>query len=424
MDRVELARVLAESLAGAPSSPRLRRASRKVAAPAATPVVIKENDPRRFMSALAAAAAGSLPVFLADPAWTTNDRARLRALCAKPAAPDTPRGRGWLCIPSGGSSGALKLARHDQGTIAAAVRGFGAHFGVRTVNAVGVLPLYHVSGLMAWMRCALTAGRYEPWAWKDLSGGRRPKVSGDDWFVSLVPTQLQRLLASRAAVAWLRRFRAVFVGGGPVWPELAEAAAKAKLPVSLSYGMTETAAMVAALQPEEFLAGARGCGRPLPHARVTLTRQNLVRVAGKSLFHGYWPEWRASREFVTSDFARLDHHGHVQILGRSDAMIITGGRKVSPMEIEAALRGTGEFTDVAVVGVPDAEWGARVVACYPAGGKPPNLARVKRILAAMLGPHLRPKQFAPVSGWPRNAQGKLNRAALLSALQTQPGGTR
>ena len=66
--------------------------------------------------------------------------------------------------------------------------------------------------------------------------------------LSLVPTQLQRLLALPAAVAWLRGFRVIFVGGGPVWPELSDAAARAELPVSLSYGLTETAAMVTALR--------------------------------------------------------------------------------------------------------------------------------------------------------------------------------
>src|SRR4029077_18639896 len=129
-----------------------------------------------------------------------------------------PAGRGWLMIPSGGTSGQLKFARHDEETIAAAVGGFCSHFQVARVSCVGVLPLHHVSGLMAWMRAALTGGKYLPWDWKRLERGDRPARMPESCFLSLVPTQLQRLLSSSEAVAWLRGFDAVFVGGGPLWP--------------------------------------------------------------------------------------------------------------------------------------------------------------------------------------------------------------
>ena len=97
---------------------------------------------------------------------------------------------------------------------------------------------------MARVRCAETGGRHVAWSWKRLEAGERPELdpSQGDWVLSLVPTQLQRLLAAPAAVAWLRGFKVIFVGGGPVWPELAAAAARAGLRLSLSYGMTETAA--------------------------------------------------------------------------------------------------------------------------------------------------------------------------------------
>jgi O-succinylbenzoic acid--CoA ligase len=92
-------------------------------------------------------------------------------------------------------------------------------------------------------------------------------------------------------------------------------------------------------------------------------------------------------------------------------VIITGGKKVQPAEVEAALRASGEFADVAVVGVPDAGWGEVVVACYPAGGRVPDRTRA----VATLARHLRPKRFVAIADWPRNAQGKLNRVALRTA---------
>jgi len=95
-------------------------------------------------------------------------------------------------------------------------------------------------------------------------------------------------------------------------------------------------------------------------------------------------------------------------------VVITGGKKVQPAEVEAALRATGEFADVAVVGVPDAEWGQVVVACYATAGRPPDLARMPAALAG-LAAFKRPKRFVPIADWPRNAQGKLNRVALAAA---------
>lgn len=351
--------------------------------------------------------------FLWDPKRGAEEWARVAGRGARDGKEE-----GWLMIASGGTSGALKFARHDERTLGAAVEGFCAHFGLARVNAIDVLPAHHVSGFMARVRCAATGGTHVAWDWKTLEAGETPALrGGGDWVISLVPTQLQRLLAQPAALQWLRNFRVIFVGGGPVWPELADAAAQAQLRVSLSYGMTETAAMVTALKPEEFLKGARSSGSALPHARVTLTAEGTVRIEGESVFRGYYPARDARRFFETEDLARCDVRGHWHILGRRDALIITGGEKVNPAEVEAALRATGEFGDVAVVGVPDAEWGQRVVACYPAGGTPPDFSRVQAQLNAALIAAARPKHFLAVAAWPRNEQGKVNRAVLQEAAR-------
>ena len=377
-----------------------------------TPVFIADRDRAGFMQRFAAAAAGNGPVFLGDPGWAENQRPRWEPLVAEARRRGDPGGeRGWLMIPTGGTSGGMRFARHGQDTLEAAVRGFRGHFGIERVNAISVLPLYHVSGLLAWLRCALTGGVHRPWDWKTLEAGERPVLTDGDWVISLVPTQLQRLLPSPAAVDWLRRFRVIFLGGGPVWPDLADAAAAAGLRISLSYGMTETAAMVAALKPEEFLSGARSVGSALPHARLSLAEDAAVIVEAASVFHGYYPDWREERRFETGDLGRFDEHGHLHLLGRRDAVIITGGKKVQPLEVEAALRASGEFEDVAVLGVPDAEWGEAVVAFYPATQRAPDSARA----AAALAGYQRPKHFVAVPDWPRNAQGKVDRSVLRHA---------
>ncbi len=238
-----------------------------------------------------------------------------------------------------------------------------------------------------------------------------------------MPTQLSRLLARPGAGEWLRGFRAVLVGGGPAWPELAAAGVRAGLPLAFTYGATETAAAVAALRPEEFLAGGRGCGAALPHANLTLAHDGEICVRGASVFRGYWPEPSAAGAWVSADRGFFDARGSLHVLGRRDAVIITGGEKVEPAEVEAVLRATGEFADVAVVGVPDAAWGSVVVACYPGGppesgvGAPrpprtePDWARVAAGLEK-LAVWKRPKKFAALAAWPRDVAGKIDRVAL------------
>ena len=403
MERIELARRL-----GAPGRTGALR-----------DITVEESQPDRFMAAFGDAVAGGGTVFVTDPSWGAVERAQ-----SPVANRQSGRGNqkseiesGWLCLPTGGSSGAVRWARHDQDTLAAAVRGCCGHFGVGQVNAVGVLPLHHVSGLMAWMRCALTGGRYVSWAWADLQAGRCPQIAAGDWFLSLVPTQLQRLLDRPETENWLRRFRTIFIGGGPAWPGLLDRAADVRLPLAPGYGMTETAAMVAALRPGEFLRGRRGCGSALPHAGLSLNDDGVIQITAESLFRGYYPDWREeSGPWSTKDLGRFDESGGLHVLGRRDAVIISGGEKVEPAEVEAVLRSTGQFVDVAVLGMPDAEWGESVVACYPADTKAPDLARVEQHLARELAPHKRPKRYMPVA-WPRNAQGKINRPALAALAQ-------
>jgi len=371
-----------------------------------TPRIVEEAAAAGFMASFAEGAAAGGNLFLGNTLWRPAERADVDRLINAGECGD----RGWLMIPSGGAGGGLKFARHDGWTVAAAVGGFCRHFGMERVNSVCVLPLHHVSGFMAWMRSALTGGSFIPWSWKDAEAGRFPPDVPADCCLSLVPTQLQRLLASDEAVAWLRRFRIIFLGGGPAWDGLVEEAARLGLPLSLSYGATETAAMVSALKPGEFLDGRRGCGAPLPHARIDIL-DGIIRVAGESVFRGYFPEFREEQQWTTGDLGAIDPNGGLVILGRSDDLIITGGKKVFPGEVEAALRSSGEFDDVAVVGLPDPEWGQVVVACHPANLRPPSREKVDAALMG-LASYKHPKRYAGITPWPRNTQGKVNRAEL------------
>ncbi len=362
-------------------------------------------------------------VFLRDPKAGPGEQAQFEELI-QAAGVSCSDGRGWLCVPTGGTSGGLRFARHDEQTLGEAVRGFCRHYNVRRINVVDVLPAHHVSSLMARVRCAVTGCTHLSWSWKQLEEGAWPKmtVCEEGWFLSLVPTQLQRLLTSPAAVERLKSFRTVFIGGGPLWPELAEAAAAAGVPVSVCYGMTETAAMIAAQPLGAFAAGDRSCGSVMSHAKVEIVSEvtggclsvgetGLVRISGESLFRGYWPGMSVEQALLTEDLGWIDEEGRLHIVGRRDAVIITGGKKVSPDEVERVVRSSGEFTDVAVIGLPDPEWGQLVVACYPPRVEKLDTRKIEAALES-LAAYQRPKRFLAIAPWPRNPQGKLNRAVL------------
>ena len=149
-----------------------------------------------------------------------------------------------------------------------------------------------------------------------------------------------------------------------------------------------------------------------------MNEDGVIQITAQSLFHGYYPNGREEAgAWSTEDLGRFDEMGGLHVLGRRDAVIISGGEKVEPAEVEAVLRSTGQFIDVAVVAARDEEWGEAVVACYPDDAKAPDLASVKQCLAGALAPHKRPKHYVPIA-WPRNAQGKINRA-VLAALAEQ-----
>lgn len=363
--------------------------------------------------------------FLIDPHWTQAQREIYASIKQSEVGnPKSKKDQGWLCIPTGGSSGGLKFARHDERTLGAAVRGFCEHFNLEQVNVVDVLPPWHVSGLMARVRCAATNGRYLSWQWKMLEAGEWPELSGEE-IISLVPTQLQRLLSHKGGEAWLQRLKLIVIGGGPVWTALTEAARAAKLPVVLSYGMTETAAMVAAQTVAEFESGDLSSGRALPHARIEIYDEKTekiltnggagnVRISGDSVMRGYYGDMELYGSFRTADRGSLDADLHLHISGRRDDVVITGGEKVSPIEVESVLRTLGIFTDVAVTSLPHPEWGEELVACY-VGELEVDFDQVSQ---SHLVRHQRPKRYIALSEteWPRNAQGKLNRAELQRLL--------
>ena len=181
-------------------------------------------------------------------------------------------------------------------------------------------------------------------------------MTGPSRYLSLVPTQLHRHTGNAHDVAALSRFDAVLVGGAPLRPRDRAEAEHMGIRVVQTYGMSETCG---------------GCvydGVPLDGVAVKVDRDGQVLLGGPVLFDGYDGDPGRTAEvlrdgwFRTDDLGRLDDDGRLQVTGRVDDVVISGGVKVPPGSVERMLAEHPSVHAVAVVGVPDPEWGERVVA--------------------------------------------------------------
>ncbi len=343
-------------------------------------MAIAERTPLAYLAGIFATVEKGLPAALINPRWGVAECAQAAAqmnaeiwLGPKPghwpkparvprfAAPDW---RGTIWIPTGGTSGQVRWAVHTWKTLAAAAHALVKFLEVPGAVHVSTLPPWHVSGLMPAVRACETGGTLWLEDWKRLESGLVPDITPELAVISLVPTQLGRLLGCKKILRWLTGTRAILLGGAAPSPALLAQARQLRLPIALAYGMTETAAVVAAQRPADFLAGEPPWATPLPHAKIWADKTGRLNIRAASLFQGYYPAKRPGRNFATGDFGEVDARGRVRPLGRVDRVIITGGEKVNPREVEREIRHTRLIKDVRVIGCPDAEWGERVVALY------------------------------------------------------------
>jgi o-succinylbenzoate---CoA ligase len=431
-------------------------------------IIIAESEPINFLAAFLAACAAKCQVFLCNPDWGENEWQQVFDLFQ----PDWIFGKGGkgrggrqgrqgrilsplsshsplspysllptpssplIMIPTGGSSGQIKFAVHTWETLTASVRGFTEYFQVKQVNSVCVLPCYHVSGLMQFMRAFTTGGKLVILPFKELASGEIPNINSTEFFVSLVPTQLHRLLRNPLLTKWLSQFKTVLLGGAPAWDELLEKVRFYQIPLAPTYGMTETASQIVTLKPNDFLRGKVGCGQVLPHAEILVCDENgdllpanqvgNIAIKTTSLMLGYYHEYIHNNRFSTinnfkiDDVGYFDKYGYLNIIGRSSDKIITGGENVYPAEIEAAIRETEMVVDVCVIGVVDKDWGQAVTAIYVPKYANTSIFAIKTILKYKLCKFKIPKNWIAITDLPRNSQGKINRQKLQEIVMQCP----
>jgi malonyl-CoA/methylmalonyl-CoA synthetase len=228
-----------------------------------------------------------------------------------------------------------------------------------------------------------------------------------------VPTMYHRLAASGLA-SGLGALRLCVSGSAPLAPELWHRLAGDGVAVLERYGMTETLLTLSNPLQGERRPGSVGVPLPGVEAAVDDADEQGVgelSVRGAALCRGYWGRdaFAPGVWFATGDLVSVAGDGYVTVRGRRTELIITGGHNVYPAEVEAVLSRHPGVVEVAVVGVPSAEWGETVVA-YVVGD--PDLASLHERAAADLAPFKCPREVRLIDALPRNALGKVVRGEL------------
>lgn len=312
-----------------------------------------------------------------------------------------------VVVETSGSSGRPKRVMLSADALLASAAASASAFG-GPGQWLLALPTHYIAGLNVLVRSVAAqtdavplAGRFDPAAFADAVA----RMDAPRRYVALVPTQLARILEHPDARRAALRLDRILVGGQATPPALLSAALDAGLPVARSYGSSETSG---------------GCvydGRPIGDTRLRVV-DGEVQVAGSVLAEGYLDDPdRSAERFVddagerwyrTGDLGRL-HDGVLEVTGRADDVIISGGVKVPLGAVERLVRDLPGLTDAVVVAAPDAEWGEVpvVVATHEI-----DLATVRDAVAADLGVAARPARVLVLDELPLLPSGKPDRRAL------------
>lgn len=268
---------------------------------------------------------------------------------------------------------------------------------------LGVLPLHHVAGVSTVLR-SRAAGREPLLHPRDTPGvldGAEPS------WISLVPTQLRRLLEAGADLA---RHHGVLLGGAAIPDGLLAAARDSDVRVVTSYGATETCG---------------GCvydGVPLDGVEVRTDAAGHVQLRTPTMATGVRRADGGTTSLVdhdgwwtTSDRGTVAG-GRLELHGRAGDTVVSGGENVPLGPVRDAVATLDEVADSAVVGLPDPRWGTAVAAVVVPTDEPPTLQQVRDALADRLPRTHLPTALVVVDTLPRTALGKVTPASVRVAL--------
>ena len=258
----------------------------------------------------------------------------------------------------------------------------------------------------------------------------------------MVATQLQRILDSPGFDPDLfRSMRLLLYGAASTRSNLVERM-MASLPCGLyhGYGLTEATAVCAALGPEDherragITSSGLSIGRPIVGVDIKIAtsegndaepdRVGELLIRTPKLMSGYWGQPQATSQAIrdgwlhTGDLGYRDRQGHLYLSGRLKELIISGGVNIYPPQIENVLSHHPLVEQIAVVGLPDRQWGEAVTAVVvPRKGQAPTLEDLAEWVGAHLASHMKPKRLILADRLPRSATGKIQKHLLVEMHQ-------
>jgi O-succinylbenzoic acid--CoA ligase len=376
--------------------------------------VVSEPPGEQFAAALDQAWRDGAAVLPLDPYAPPDARERVLAAMRPDEGVEDDIA---LVIATSGSTGAPKGAELSQAALEASARATTTRVGLRDDDRwLACLPWHHIGGLQVLLRARLFD---VPVVVHERFDVDRFASERDVTLTSLVPTQLARLLDAGVD---LSRFRAILLGGASAPPSLLARAAAAGAPVVTTYGMSETCGgcVYDGVPLDGVDVRVDQDGRVLLRGPVLMSRYRLAPQLTAESFHNGW--------FVTSDVGSIDVDGRLTVHGRVDDVIVTGGENVVTTQVAATLAAHPAVTDVAVAGVPDDEWGQRLVAVVVPAGAPPPLdeltAELKAWCRRTLPAAAAPRTVVIVGEIPKLASGKPDRLAVQSLAARAEARTR
>jgi O-succinylbenzoic acid--CoA ligase len=354
-----------------------------------------------------------VPALLLHPRLTPAERDAILADAARRGSAVHPDAA--AIIHTSGTTGTPRGAVLTRAALVASARASAANLGWEAEDCwLACMPLARVGGLSILTRC-LAARRKVALAEFDVDGFPALVEAEGVTLASLVPTMLARVLDAHPQWTPPPRLRAVLVGGAAAPVRLLERAAARRVPVVVTYGLTETCSQVAATPyADRFAAAACGAGRPLQGAELRVV-DGRIEVRGPMRMAGYWDgaPLVAAEWFDTGDLGAIDARGFLHVNARRGDLIVTGGENVYPAEVERELERCPGIVQALVFGLPDDTWGQTVAAALvvdPAHG--PSDGELAAWFGARLAPHKRPRRVCRVERLPQTAAGKPDRAAL------------
>ncbi len=225
------------------------------------------------------------------------------------------------------------------------------------------LPIYHVGGLSTFFKAIISGGAVIiPKKEASLEENLKHYPFTH---ISMVLTQIHRLLKNKSMLNILSEKKAILIGGSPIPLSIKKELQQNNLPIFCTYGSTEMASQIATTPPGNKNFSSGKC---LKYREIKIAHDGEILVKGKTLFKGYIKENKIvlpiteDKYFATGDIGYIDEEGYLYIKGRKDNMFISGGENIYPEEIEKYICCIDEIINCIVVPVPDRKYGYRPVA--------------------------------------------------------------